>query len=179
MRIAQAGEQASEAQARAERRALWPSLSAGADYYQYQGGGHDQNTWSVGARVSLPLDIGAFGKTAGADARAAAARESASAAQRKARSQLAALRASYDAAVANVKALGTELDYREQVVAVQEELTKVGAQTVEDSLRHERDQVEAEARLAQARAQALEAWSAAQVLSGLAPETYISELEAL
>jgi outer membrane protein TolC len=176
-RIAQAGEEATAAQARAARRALWPSLSANADYYQYQGDGHDQSTWSAGARLSVPLDVAAVQKTAGAEARVEAAHEAAAAAKRKARSQLAALRAAYDAAVADVRALVTELDYREQVVAVQEELAKVGAQTLEDSLRHERDRVETEARLAQARTQAVEAWSAAQVLCGVEAGIYIREAE--
>lgn len=175
--MAQAQAQAADAQARAERRALWPSLSAAADYYQYQGNGHDQDTWSVGAHLSVPLDAGAYRRSSGAQARAASAQEVEQAQLRKAQSQLAALHAAYDAAVANITALGKELAYRDQLVAVQEELQKVGAQTIEDSLRHERDRAEAQARLAQAQAQALQAWSAAQVLSGTAPEIYIKELD--
>lgn len=177
VRIAAARAQAADAQARAARRALWPSISAVADYYRYDGGGHDQDTWSVGARVSLPLDFGAWRNTAAASAQAAAARDGRDAAQRQAASQLAALKAAYDAALADLEALKSEVDYREQVVAVQEELVKVGAISVEDSLRHARQRAEAEARLAQARAQAVEDWSAAQVLSGTDPQRYIRALD--
>ncbi|MBX6419727.1 MAG: TolC family protein [Nevskia sp.] len=176
--IADAHARAAEAQARAARRALWPSVSAVTDYYRYDGGGHDQDTWSVGARVSLPLDFGAWRQTAAADAVAQAARDRRAAAQRQAESQLATLKAAYDAALAEIAALQSEVDYREQVAAVQNELAAVGAISVEDRLRHARQRAEAEARLAQARAQAVETWSAAQVLSGIDPERYIRAIDA-
>jgi outer membrane protein TolC len=177
VRIATAREQSVAAQALAERRALWPALSAGADYFEYAGGGHGQETWSVGARLSLPLDLSAYRRAAGAEARAAAAHDDTTAAQRRTQSQLVALRAAYDAALADIAAVGTELDFREQLVAQQEELAKVGTQTVENGLRDERDRVEAQARQAQARVQASEAWSAAQVLNGVTPEAYIQALD--
>jgi outer membrane protein TolC len=177
VRIAEAHAQAAQAQARAAQRALWPSLAAVTDYYRYDGGGHDQDTWSVGARLSLPLDFGAWRQTAAAAAEAQAAREHRDAAQRLAQSQLATLKAAYDAALADLQALTSEVAYREQVVAVQGALTEVGAISVEDSLRHARQRAEAEARLAQARAQAIEDWSAAQVLSGTDPERYIRAID--
>lgn len=177
VRIATSEASEAASKAKAARRALLPSISAGADYYQFDGGGHSQETWSIGARISMPLDFGAFRATAGADAHARAALEAKDAVQRKARSDAAALRAAYDAANADVAAVNTEISYREQVVVVQDELTKVGAQSVEDSLRHIRDRAAAESRLAQARAQAIQAWSAAQVLAGTEPEAYIKQLD--
>ena len=176
-RLADSAALAADAQAKAQRRALLPSLSAGGEYYQYDGGGHGQDTWSVGARVSMPLDLGAYRKVSSADARAEAARDARDAARRKAGSELVALRAAYDSAKADIEALRTEVDYREQVVAVQDELAKAGAVTVEDSLRHLRDQADAEARLAQERSRAAEAWSAAQVLVGTPPEVYIRQVD--
>lgn len=177
VRIADSVASAADAQARAERRALMPALSAGGDYFQFDGGGHGQDTWSVGARISMPLDLGAYRKVSSAQARADAARGESEAARRKSRSELVALHAAYDSAKADIDALLVEVDYREQVAAVQNELAKAGAVTVEDSLRHIRDRAESEGRLAQARARAAEAWSAARVLEGASPEQYINELD--
>lgn len=176
-RMADSAALAADAQARVQRRALLPALSAGGEYYQYDGGGHGQDTWSVGARISMPLDLGAYRKVSGAEAQAEAARDAREAARRKAGSELVALRAAYDSAKADIEALRSEVDYREQVVAVQDELAKAGAVTVEDSLRHLRDRAEAEARLAQMRSRAAEAWSAAQVLAGTPPDVYIRQFD--
>lgn len=175
--LAQAQAEAAQAQARAQRRSLWPALSGAADYYEYQGNSQTQDTWSVGARLTLPLDPSAFERSSSAGAQARAAGERSLAQQRQSQRELSALHASYNSALANMQALDEELRYRDQLLAVQEELQRVGAQTVEDSLRHERDRAEAQARLAQARAQAIQAWSAAQVLSGTEPQILIDRLD--
>ncbi|MBL6750082.1 MAG: TolC family protein [Nevskia sp.] len=176
--LAGARAQAADLHARSQRRALWPAVAVGADYYGYDGGGHNQDTWSVGARLSIPLDIGAHLRDSAEQARADAARSDSLAAANRARSQLAALKAGYDAARADIAALEKEVDYRTEVVSVQKELASVGAETVESAMRRERDLFEAQARLAQARAQAVTAWSAAQVVLGTSPEVFISELDA-
>jgi outer membrane protein TolC len=176
-RLADAQARAADAQAKSQRRALWPSLAAAADYYQYDGSGRSQEAWGVGARISLPLSLDAHLHDAAARAHATAAHEAGIAARGEAQSRMAMLKARYDSAQAGIAALEKEVDYRRQVAAVQSELASVGAQTTEDALRHERDLYDAQARLAQARAQAVEAWSAAQVLAGAAPEQYIHELD--
>ena len=68
-------------------------------------------------------------------------------------------------------------DLRVQVVAVEREKTRLGAQTLENLLRTERDLLDAEYRLAASRAQAAYAWSAAQVLAGAPEAEYIETLE--
>jgi outer membrane protein TolC len=177
-RIADAQAQAADAQARAQRRALLPSLSASADYYQFEGSGRGQESWAVGGRVSLPLDFGTLMRDRSAQDRARAAREADRAAQIQSRRQWASLQSGYESARAEINALQSEIAAREQVVAVQRALASVGAQSVEQALRDERDLYETQTRLAQVHAQAIEAWSAAQVLLGVAPEAYIASLDA-
>ena len=63
------------------------------------------------------------------------------------------------------------------MVRVQAELQRVGLASLEDFLRQQRDLLEAEARLIQARAGAVISWSAAQVLLGSEPEDYIASLD--
>ncbi len=177
VRIASAQAEAAADQARAQRRSLWPALSAGADYYQFEGSGRSQEAWMLGGRVTMPLDFGNVMRDHSAEDRARAARDAELAAQRQSREQWQSLQAAYNAALANLNALQREVDAREQVVAVQKELAGVGAVSVEDSLRRERDLYEARAGMAQARAQAVMAWSAAQVLAGIDPDTYIEGLD--
>lgn len=178
VQIAQAQAQGAEAQARAQQRALLPSLTGGADYYDFQGKQQQQDSWSVSAHLSLPLDPGAYRRSSSAQAQAQAALQRSAAQQRQTQSQLSALHAGYLAALANINALQQELLYRDQLVAQQEALQKAGALSVEDGLRQERDRAEAQARLAQARAQALQAWSAAQLLAGCEPDALIQTLAA-
>jgi len=63
------------------------------------------------------------------------------------------------------------------VVRAQAELQRVGLASLENFLRQQRDLLEAEARLTQARAGAVISWSAAQVLLGSEPENYIASLD--
>ncbi|SER21481.1 Outer membrane protein TolC [Solimonas aquatica] len=177
VQIAQAQAQAAEAQARAQKRALLPSLSGGADYYEFQGNSEKQDSWSITAHFTVPLDPGAYQRSNSAQAQAQSAMQRSAAQQRQTQSQLKALQAGYQSALANITALQQELLYRDQLVAQQEALQKAGALSVEESLRQERDRAEAQARLAQARAQALQAWSAAQLLAGSEPQALIATLE--
>lgn len=175
--LAAARAQAAQARARAQQRSLLPALSAGAEYQRYDGGGYNEDTWTLGAHLSVPLDASAWLQQTGAERAAQAAQAREQAADRGARAQLAALRAAYDAARADSAALEAEVQARREVLEVQSALTQAGEQTVEDSLRHERDLAEAEERLAQARARVLESWSAAQVLNGIAAADYIAQLD--
>ncbi|MGQ9686505.1 MAG: hypothetical protein ACUVT2_09415, partial [Thiobacillaceae bacterium] len=91
--------------------------------------------------------------------------------------QFASLKAAYDSARASVTALEAEAAFRTEVVAVEREKTRLGAQTLENLLRTERDWLDAEYRLAASRAQAAYAWSAAQVLAGTPEPDYIETLD--
>jgi outer membrane protein TolC len=176
-RIAQARQDAARAQAEEARRALWPSLTLDAGAARSFGGGDSRDTWAVGGVVSLPLGVTAHRQADAQRLNAEAAREQKEAALRDGARQLAALRAAYDAALADARALEKEVEYRDQVVAVQTEMQRLDNQTLENLFRHERDLLDARYRLAQARARAAAAWSSAQVLAGMAPETYIARLE--
>ena len=177
-RLAEAKRDAARAQADESRRALYPALSLDANYFHNQGGGDSRDTWAVGGVVSLPLGVSQYRE---ADARrlgAQAAGEQHKAALREAERQFATLHAAYDAAVADVRALEKEAEYREEVAAVQREMQRLGSQTLENLFRHERDLLDARYRLAQAKARAIAAWSAAQVLAGVPAATYIARMDA-
>lgn len=181
-RSADAHGAAAEAQAREAWRRLWPSLSAVADYThfdgRYDGGARaEPDTWSVGARLSIPLDAAAVRQARAASAQAEAAAQERLAVAREAERQLNSLRASYDSAMADAEALQQEVEYREDVVHTQSELQRVGLKSLEDVLHNERDLQDATARLATARAQAVAAWSAAAVLRGIGDEQYIASFQ--
>ena len=174
-RLAEAKARAAEAGASEVRRNLLPSFSLGADYYNNRGGGGDMDTWSLTGRVSVPLDAGAYLRSSAEGARALAAEDDRRAALRAAQHQIAALRSAYDSARADAAALEKEIAYRSEVVEVDQERWRLGAQTLENLLRQRRDLLDAQYRLADARARAAAAWSSAQVLAGEEPETYIAQ----
>lgn len=176
-RIALARQDAARAQADEVRKALWPSLSLDAGAARNYGNGDSRDTWAVGGTLTIPLGVTAYRQADAQRLAAAAAVEQGAAARRDGARQLAALRAAYDAARADAAALAQEADYREQVVAVQTEMQRLGNQTLENLFRHERDLLDARYRLAQARARAAVAWSSAQVLLGMAPDNYIARWE--
>jgi len=128
--------------------------------------------------VSLPLGATQYRQADAQRLNARAAAEQSEAAARDSTRQLANLRAAYDAAAADALAVDKEAAYREQVAAVQREMQRLGSQTLENLFRHERDLLDARFRLAQARARAGAAWSAAQVLTGLPTENYIARMDA-
>ena len=176
-RIAQVRQDAARAQAEEARRALWPSLTLDAGAARNFGNGDSRDTWVVGGVVSLPLGVTARRQADAQRLAAEAAREQKEAARRDGTRQLAALRAAYDAALADTRALEKEAEYRDQVVTVQTEMQRLNNQTLENLFRHERDLLDARYRLAQAKARAAAAWSSAQVLLGMAPEIYIARWE--
>lgn len=178
VQIAQARSESARAQAAEARQALLPSLSLDANYFRNTGAGDYRDTWAVGGVISLPLGISQYRQAEAQRLSAQAAAEQGEAAVRDSARQLAALQASYDAAVADGQAMEKEVAQREQVAAVQREMQRLGNQTLENLFRHERDLLDARYRLAQARARAVAAWSAVQVLAGLPTETYIAQMDA-
>lgn len=176
--IAQARREASRAQAEENRQALLPSLSLDTNYFRNSGNGDHRDTWAVGGVISLPLGVSQYRQAEAQRLAARAAAEQSEAAERDSARQLASLRAAYDAASADGQAMERETAYREQVAAVQREMQRLGSQTLENLFRHERDLLDASYRLAQAKARAGSAWSAAQVLNGLPIEDYIARMDA-
>ncbi len=175
--MAKAREAGGRAQADEGRRALWPSVSLDANYFRNRGGGDDRDTWTFGGVVSLPLGASQYQQARALKFNAQAAAEQSRAALRDVERQLVALRAGYDAAVADSQATEKEIAYREEVASVQREMQRLGSQTLENLFRHERDLLDAHFRLAQAQARAVVAWSAAQIVSGLPAETYIARMD--
>lgn len=176
-RLAEARADAAAAQGREARRALYPRLDLVADYNEHFGAGTNRETWSAGMVASLPLGATAYRSAEAQRLAAEAAGAGREAARREAARQLAALQAAYDAALADAAAVEQEIAYREEVVRVQNEMARLGAQTLENLFRHERDLLDAASRRAEARARAAAAWSAAQVVIGLPPENYIASLD--
>lgn len=179
LELAEARAQAEAARAEEAQRQLWPAFSLGADYFQFDSGALPPDTWTVSARVSLPIDPAAWARADAARAQARAAREEREAARRDVARQWAALRSAYDTARADAEAIQQEIAAREEVVRVQSELLRVGMAPMEEFLRQQRDLREAEARGTEARARAIVAWSAAQVLLGTPVERYIETLDSL
>lgn len=175
--LAETRAEATAAQAKEASRALWPSVSAVVDYFQFDGGGATPDTWSLSARISVPLDPAGWKRASAAQAAAEGTLWEREAARRAVKRQWAALRSAYESAKADSEALQQEIAAREEVVKVQSELQRVGMASLEDFLRQQRDLLDAESRLSEARARAVIAWSAAQVLLGLPAEDYIAALD--
>lgn len=170
---------AAGARARAEesRRGNRPQLSLNGSWFDQHGDGADNEVWEAGVQVVLPLTPSGWRSTDAEAARARAAEDERRAVERDTVKQLASLKAAYDSARAGVTALEAEAAFRTEVVAVEREKTRLGAQTLENLLRTERDLLDAEYRLASTRAQAAYAWSAAQVLAGTPETEYIETLD--
>ena len=157
---------------------MWPALAAGGEYVQFDGNGEEPHAWSLSAQLRIPIDPSSRKRAESAQAQAQVARQAQRAALREAQRDWLALHSAYETARADINALAVETTARREVVRVQAELQRVGLVSLEDFLRQQRDQLEAEARLTQAQAGAITAWSAGQVLRGASTEDYISALEA-
>ncbi len=177
--VAEVEEQAraAQAQARAQQRALWPNLSAAADYTQFEGNSHSTDAWSVGARINLPIDPAGWRRAGAAQAQAGAALQASLAARRQTERDWVNLAAAYKSALADAEALRTEISAREEVVRVQAELQRVGMASLEDFLSQQRDLLDAESRLGAAEAQAVMSWAAAQVLAGTDLDRFIATID--
>ena len=174
-----AATRAAAARARAEesRRGNRPQLSLNGSWFD-QHGGADNAVWEAGVQLSVPFTPSGWRSTDAESSRARVAEDERRAAERDTAKQLASLKAAFDSARAGVAALEVEATYRSEVVAVEREKTRLGAQTLENLLRTERDLLDAEYRLASSRAQAAYAWSAGQVLAGAPEAEYIEALDA-
>lgn len=168
---------AASAQAQAQRRALWPGVSAAADYTQFEGDGESTDAWSVAAKLTLPIDPAGWRRAGAASAQAEAAVQASLDALRQTERDWSKLAASYISALADAEALRAEVAAREEVVRVQAELQRVGMASLEDFLRQQRDQLEAESRLSGAEAQAVMSWTAGQILAGTNADRFIETLD--
>jgi len=177
VKLAATRAQAARARAEESRRGNRPQLSLNGSWFDQHGGGADNAVWEAGVQLAVPLTPSAWRSSDAEAARARVAEDERRAAERETVKQLASLRAAYDSARATVAALEAESTYRTEVVTVEREKTRLGAQTLENLLRTERDLLDAEYRLASSRAQAAYAWSAAQVLAGAPEAEYIETLE--
>lgn len=175
--LADAQAQAAAAQVQELRRSLWPALTADAEYVQFDGNDYSPDAWSISARLTVPIAPSAWKRVDAAQSQARAAVQEQRATERQAQRDWTALQSAYQTARADAGALEKEVEARREVVRVQAELQRVGLTSLEDFLRQQRDLLEAEARLTQARAGAVISWSAAQVLLGSEPEDYITTLD--
>ena len=175
VRLVDAKARALEAGASEQRRSLLPSFNLYADHFNNDGGGSGMNTWTLMARMTIPLDASAYLRSSAEGTRALAAEDDRRAALRSAEHQINSLQSSYDSALADAAALEKEIVYRDEVVNVDQEKWRLGSQTLENLLRQRRDLLDAIYRLADARARAAAAWSSAQVLAGTPPENYIAQ----
>ncbi len=177
VKLAAARATAARARAEESRRGNRPQFSLNGSWFDQHGGGAGNAVWEAGVQLAVPLTPSAWRVSDAEAARARVAADERSAAERETTKQLASLKAAYDSARAGVAALEAESAYRSEVVAVEREKTRLGAQTLENLLRTERDLLDAEYRLAGSRAQAAYAWSAAQVLAGAPIAEYIERLD--
>lgn len=175
--LAASRSRAARAQALESKRALYPSLNLVGDYTVNWGGGAHRDTWSLGVVASLPLGATPYRQAEARRLAAEAAGASQEAARRETERQIASLKIAYDAALADAAAVEREIEYRREVVRVQNEMVRLGSQTLENLFRHERDLLDAVSRRAEARARAALAWSAAQTLAGMDSAAYISRLD--
>lgn len=179
VQIAEAKRQSAQSQADESRRALLPAFSLDANYFHNNiPGGDSRNTWAVGGVISLPLGVSQYRLSGAQKLTANAATEQSEATRRDTERQLASLRASYESSVADASAMEAEIAYREEVAHVEQNMQRLGNQTLENLFRHERDLLDARYRQAQAKARAAAAWSAAQIIIGLPTDTYIARMDA-
>lgn len=178
VQIAEAKQASAQAQAAESRRALLPSFTLDASYFRNSiPGGDNRDTWVVGGVVSLPLAVSQYRLASAQRLSAAAASEQSEAARRDAERQLASLQAAYESSLADASSIEAEVAYREEVVQVEQNMQRLGNQTLENLFQHERDLLDARYRSAQARARAAVAWSAAQIIIGLPADLYIARME--
>lgn len=175
--LAREQETAADASARKARRSLFPAFSVDSQYTNYNGAGVQPHAWGVGLNMNIPLDPVGIQSASAARQRAQAAHDQALAAQADTQSQIATLEANYGSAVGNGRALAAEVEYRQEVVAIEREKWQLGASTLDALLYQERNLLDVQFALADARAQAATAWSGMQTLLGTPSAQYIESLE--
>ena len=160
------------------RRNLFPSFSVDSQYVNYDGAGVQPHAWVVALNMNIPLDPSGIQSASAAMQRARAAHDQSQAVQADTLSQMSALEANYQSAADNAKALAAEVEHRQEVVAVEREKWQLGAATMDALLYQERNLLDAQYALADARAQATTAWSGMQTVLGTPSAQYINSLEA-
>jgi outer membrane protein TolC len=177
--IAKTKQQSAQAQAEESRRSLLPSISLDANYsYNSDIAGDHRNNWAIGGVINIPLGVSQYRQVSAQRVVADAAAEQTEAAIRDSDRQLVSLHSAYESARADAIAMEKEVTYREEIAHVQQNMQQLGNQTLENLFKHERDLLDARFRLTQAQARAAAAWSAAQIVTGLPIETYISRMDA-
>ena len=177
VRLAVTRTQVARARADESQRNNLPQVSLNGSWLDYHGNGPYNAVWEAGVQLAVPITPSGWRQSDAEARRALVARDELQSTERETAKQLASLKAAYESARAGVTALTAEVDYRREVVAVEQEKTRLGSQTLENLLRTERDLLDAEYRLAATRAQAANAWSAAQVVAGMNETDYIATLE--
>jgi outer membrane protein TolC len=178
VRIAKAGEQSALAAVKEARANLMPQVSLDSNFGKnYAGGGGSRDTWSVGVNITLPLGVSSYRQLDAARAAAMASQDATLASQREADAALSGLSAQYNAARSEIVALEKEVTYRSELVKVEQQMHRLGNQTLENLFRHEDDLLESTTRLALAQAKAAAAWSGIQMLIGTEPDSYITALD--
>lgn len=173
VRIARERDHAAAAAARERERALWPSIELVAEASHYDGGGASPNDWILGVQASVPIAWSAHRERAAAALSREATAAGMRAAERESTLQIRRLESAYRSATAEAAAAEHEIAYRREVVSLAEAQHALGELALEALLRPQRDLLAVEAHLARARADALSAWSALQILLGTPPGTYI------
>lgn len=181
VKLAKTRETVAEAAERQAHANLLPRLAVDLGYSATRAagsmGGGTRDDWGYGITLSLPLGVSAFRQEDAARASKLAAIDTTRASLRETESTIAGMRAQYDAAFAEIAAMEKEVAYRQEIVAIEREMHRLGNQTLENLFRHEDDLLEAQSRLALAQARAAAAWSGLQLVAGTDPEIYIDTLE--
>jgi outer membrane protein TolC len=177
--IAKARANSARSQLKEAQRALLPAVSFDMNYAQYSASSNvRRDTWFVGVSVTLPVSVSQYKQTSAQRLSAESADRLAESASRDSARMIEELHGGYEAAVAEMAALQKEVSYRKEVVEVEEQMQRLGSQTLENFFTHERELLDARYRLAQARARAIIAWSAARIVGGSSTEDYIVRLDA-
>lgn len=179
VQIAKTKQRSAVAQADEARKSLRPSFNLDANYsYNADMASDHRTVWALGGTISIPIGVSQYRQADAQELAAAAAAEQTEAAARDSERQVASLHAAYDTALADAQAMAKEVAYREDIAHVQQNMQQLGSQTLENLFRHERDLLDARFRLIQAKARAAAAWSAAQIVIGIAADAYITQMDA-
>jgi outer membrane protein TolC len=179
VQIAKTKQRSAVAQADEARKSLRPSFNLDANYtYNADMASDHRTVWALGGTISIPIGVSQYRQADAQALAAAAAAEQTDAAARDSDRQVASLHSAYDTALADLEAMGKEIAYREEIAHVQQKMQRLGSQTLENLFKHERDLLDARFRQIQAKARAAAAWSAAQIVIGIAADAYITQMDA-
>lgn len=178
VQIAKTKQRSAFALADEARKSLRPSFNLDVSYSYNANMASDHRTvWALGGTINIPIGVSQYRQVDAQELAAAATAEQTDAAVRDSERQVTSLHSAYDTALADAQAMETEIAYREEVAHVQQSMQRLGSQTLENLFRHERDLLDARFRLIQSKARAAAAWSAAQIVIGIAADAYITQMD--